>query len=199
MRLQSPSLISITTAEQTILGHSPQCPASRKAAHVAGRDTDLAAPKPTRKRCPGGWGFSHLRTSPTPCHLIREPTSGLEPLSCSLRAIGHALQGVARGGKCRMLTGVSFLWFAVCVAPHCAPGGIRSSGVTRQRESEANIAIAPRKTPLAIFDSEGTARQRGRAWLPMWYGPDIPTSPQPGECYDLVDLGLFEAPRWYPS
>ena len=33
----------------------------------------------------------------------------------------------------------------------------------------------------------------------MWYGPDIPTSAQPGERYDLVDLDLFEAPRWYPS
>jgi hypothetical protein len=33
----------------------------------------------------------------------------------------------------------------------------------------------------------------------MWYGPDIPTSPQPGERYDLVDLGLFKAPRWRPS
>lgn len=42
-------------------------------------------------------------------------------------------------------------------------------------------------------------RQRGRAWIPMWYGPDIPTSPQPGERYDLLDLGLFRAPRWHPS
>jgi len=42
-------------------------------------------------------------------------------------------------------------------------------------------------------------RQRGRAWIPMWYGPDIPTSPQPGERYDLLDLGLFKAPRWHPS
>ena len=40
-------------------------------------------------------------------------------------------------------------------------------------------------------------RQRGRAWIPMWYGPDIPTSPQPGERYDLLDLGLFSAPRWH--
>jgi hypothetical protein len=42
-------------------------------------------------------------------------------------------------------------------------------------------------------------RQRGRAWIPMWYGLDIPTSSQPGERYDLVDLGLFKAPRWRPS
>lgn len=41
-------------------------------------------------------------------------------------------------------------------------------------------------------------RQRGRAWIPMWYGPDVPTSPQPGERYDLIDLGLFKAPRWSP-
>jgi hypothetical protein len=41
--------------------------------------------------------------------------------------------------------------------------------------------------------------QRGRAWIPMWYGPDIPTLPQPGDRYDLVDLGLFKAHRWHPS
>jgi hypothetical protein len=41
--------------------------------------------------------------------------------------------------------------------------------------------------------------QRGRAsWIPMWYGPDIPTLPQPGDRYDLVDLGFFKAPRWHP-
>jgi hypothetical protein len=39
-------------------------------------------------------------------------------------------------------------------------------------------------------------RQRGRAWIPMWYGPDIPTSPQLGERYDFLNLGLFRAPRW---
>jgi hypothetical protein len=41
--------------------------------------------------------------------------------------------------------------------------------------------------------------ERGRAWIPMWYGPNIPTSPQPGERYDLIDLGLFKAPRWHPA
>jgi hypothetical protein len=38
--------------------------------------------------------------------------------------------------------------------------------------------------------------QRGRAWIPMWYGPDVPTSPRPGGCYGLLDLGLFSGPRW---
>jgi hypothetical protein len=42
-------------------------------------------------------------------------------------------------------------------------------------------------------------RPRGRAWIPMWYRPDIPTSPQPGERYDLLDLGLFRAPLLTPS
>jgi hypothetical protein len=42
-------------------------------------------------------------------------------------------------------------------------------------------------------------RPRGRAWIPMWYGPGIPTAPQPGGRYDLLDLGLFRAPRWTPT
>jgi hypothetical protein len=44
----------------------------------------------------------------------REPTSGLGPLSCSLRVITQALQGVAGGCKCRIFRGVSFLRLAEC-------------------------------------------------------------------------------------
>jgi hypothetical protein len=44
----------------------------------------------------------------------------------------------------------------------------------------------------------GLKRPRGRAWIPMWYGPDVPTSPQLGERYDFLDLGLFRAPRLTP-
>ncbi len=40
------------------------------------------------------------------------------------------------------------------------------------------------------------ARQRGRAWIPMWYGPDVPREPRSGAQYDLLDLGLFKTPKW---
>jgi hypothetical protein len=50
-----------------------------------------------------------------------EPTSGLEPLTCSLRMITYALQGCAQGCKCCISRGVSFLRLAEC----CARGGIR--------------------------------------------------------------------------
>ena len=43
-----------------------------------------------------------------------EPTSGLEPLTCSLRVIHHALQGCAGDCKCRISKPVSFLCFAEC-------------------------------------------------------------------------------------
>jgi hypothetical protein len=39
-------------------------------------------------------------------------------------------------------------------------------------------------------------RSRGRAWIPMWYGPTVPDEPQPGSNYDLLDVGLFGTPRW---
>ncbi len=45
---------------------------------------------------------------------IREPTSGLEPLTCSLRVISQALQGFAHGCKARRDKPVSFLYLAVC-------------------------------------------------------------------------------------
>jgi hypothetical protein len=44
----------------------------------------------------------------------REPTSGLEPLTCSLRVITQALQGVAQLCKSRIPKPVSFLRFAPC-------------------------------------------------------------------------------------
>src|SRR5918994_3089974 len=44
----------------------------------------------------------------------REPTSGLEPLTCSLRVCGHVLQGFARGCKSPISKGVSFLCLAQC-------------------------------------------------------------------------------------
>src|ERR687898_511000 len=46
--------------------------------------------------------------------LFREPTSGLEPLTCSLRVITHALQGVAGGCKSRLSKRLSLLRLAAC-------------------------------------------------------------------------------------
>ena|SRR5215208_1706880 len=44
----------------------------------------------------------------------REPTSGLEPLYCSLRVIGHTLQWFAQGCKCRISRRHSLLCLASC-------------------------------------------------------------------------------------
>jgi hypothetical protein len=32
----------------------------------------------------------------------------------------------------------------------------------------------------------------------MWYGEGVPTTPQPGGEYDLLDLGLLKPPYWRP-
>src|SRR5215213_7593000 len=48
------------------------------------------------------------------CRKEREPTSGLEPLICSLRVITQALQGCAGDCKCRIFRGVSFPCLAAC-------------------------------------------------------------------------------------
>jgi hypothetical protein len=53
------------------------------------------------------------------------------------------------------------------------------------------------KNLLGPFHAPGKPRRR--AWPAMWLGPDVPTEPQPGEAYDLLDLGLFRAPRWIPK
>jgi hypothetical protein len=43
-----------------------------------------------------------------------EPTSGLEPLTCSLRVIIQALQRVAEACKCGIFKRLSFLRHALC-------------------------------------------------------------------------------------
>src|SRR5215204_4294737 len=43
------------------------------------------------------------------CRQNMEPTSGLEPLTCSLRVIGQVLQGFAEACKCRISKPISFL------------------------------------------------------------------------------------------
>jgi hypothetical protein len=48
------------------------------------------------------------------CRQNMEPTSGLEPLTCSLRVIHHVLQGCAGGCKSRIFRGGSFPCLAAC-------------------------------------------------------------------------------------
>ena len=48
------------------------------------------------------------------CRKIREPASGLEPLTCSLRVISQVLQGFARGCKSCTSREVSLICLARC-------------------------------------------------------------------------------------
>ena len=57
-------------------------------------------------------GFSHFEYLAYLWTIEREPTSGLEPLICSLRVIGHMLQGIARDCKSRISRRLSLLWVA---------------------------------------------------------------------------------------
>ncbi len=70
------------------------------------------------------------------CRKNEEPTSGLEPLTCSLRVIHQALQGFAGGCKCRIFRGVSFPCLAACctvLRSRWYQSGIRSPRITRLR------------------------------------------------------------------
>ncbi|HKO23843.1 MAG TPA: hypothetical protein VJY65_03790, partial [Chloroflexota bacterium] len=69
-----------------------------------------------------------------------------------------------------------------------------------ERNREATVTLRVVGLPKNLLGPwHDPARLRKRAWIPMWYGPSIPTTPQPGEQYDLLDLGLFAAPRWTVS
>jgi len=74
--------------------HALRAPERRaRGGRIARRCADVAAL--SCLRCPPG---SHTEIAPRdPRCRIREPTSGLEPLTCSLRVIIHVLQGVCTG------------------------------------------------------------------------------------------------------
>src|SRR5215208_7738614 len=68
-------------------------PATTSSMRMVSADVLLTKPSARTSGASRFYGF---------CRKIREPTSGLEPLSCSLRVITHALQGFAEGCKCRI-------------------------------------------------------------------------------------------------
>jgi hypothetical protein len=82
------------------------------------------------------------------CQLAREPTSGLEPLTCSLRVMHQALQGFAQGCKSRISKPVSVL----CLAPCCT--------VLRSRwcQSGVNIVLCIRVTQSSTLVPFGAHR-----------------------------------------
>jgi hypothetical protein len=79
----------------------------------------------------------------------REPTSGLEPLTCLLRVIHQALQGFAQVCKSRISKGGSLLWVAACCT------------VLRSRwcQSGVNIGIAASRSCLLVGNAPSTSAQ----------------------------------------
>jgi hypothetical protein len=98
--------------------------------------------KRRERRSDGRRAHDDLRDASNLCGLViselaesGEPTSGLEPLTCSLRVITHALQGVARGCKCRIPKPVSFL--------RLAPTEIRPGNYVFYDAMQVGLAIVP--------------------------------------------------------
>src|SRR5215203_3319420 len=87
---------------------------------------------------------------------IREPTSGLEPLTCSLRVIGHALQGFARACKSLISKGFSLLRLAQCctvLRSRWYQSGIKRSAVIRGQWCRKSVNAASPVPPQAGSDS----------------------------------------------
>jgi hypothetical protein len=86
-----------------------------------------------------------------------EPTSGHEPLSCSLRVITQALQGCA--GACKFRISKRFFFSGLLgVAPYCVPGGIRVVSISPfpghcepPRTTLREATEAPRKVAAAAW------------------------------------------------
>jgi hypothetical protein len=75
---------------------------SRRQQHGRGVGIESTVDKASDKNI-GGFPFCGV------CRKTREPTSGLEPLSCSLRVIIHVLLGFARACKSRISKRLSLL------------------------------------------------------------------------------------------
>ena len=88
--------------------------------------------------------------------LKKKPTSGLEPLTCSLRVIHQALQRFAWDCKSRVLKPLSLLWLALCCAvlrSRWYQNGINTalaSPSTRGTSSRFRILLRPAADNLGL-------------------------------------------------
>ena len=85
---------------------------------------------------------------------MREPTSGLEPLTCSLRVIHHVLQGLAWGCKSRIFRALCL----PCLAAWCTvlrsrwyQSGVKRQRITHRGASCASIDCLPRSETLYLM------------------------------------------------
>src|SRR5215216_3610524 len=116
----SPSSISARACDAGLAPRRSDEPRynSRGPRRLAPRSLRVVAGRPVH----GEWAGVSLRETMTlPCNpfecgplSVREPTSGLEPLYCSLRVISQALHGVARSCKSRISRRLSLLCLASC-------------------------------------------------------------------------------------
>jgi hypothetical protein len=123
----------------------------------------------------------------------REPTSGLEPLTCSLRVITQALQGLAGVCKSCIDKPVPLL----CLAPCCTvlrsrwyQSGIKSTRtMCRQflcnpdprsgRSLLSSCAVKDRKIPAATWCPDGVSRLYC-AWITRFPSPYSALEERPG-------------------
>ncbi len=96
--------------------------------------------------------FRPFYDCPANLDKIIEPTSGLEPLTCSLRVIGQALQGCAQACNCRISKPLFFLW----VAEGCTV--LRSRWYQEVMDynssntpEQSNLTDAPGQTPTSRY------------------------------------------------
>jgi len=96
------------------------------------------------------------------CTETREPTSGLEPLTCSLRVIHHALRGFARDCECRISKRLSVLR----VAARCTVLRSRwyQSGIRRVRWMRSAGYFSQTTTSFALLTSDGLLLRSCAAW-----------------------------------
>jgi hypothetical protein len=115
-------------------------------------------------------GFSFLRV----LQQKRRADERLEPLTCSLRVIGQALQGIAQGCKSRITRLVSFLCCAECctvLRSRWCQSGVRSSSITSSG-SDANHIDGQKIIGSLDVHSGARARRMGRLFA-LW-SPDEP-------------------------
>jgi hypothetical protein len=120
-------------------------PALRRAPSV--KRVAVSQPPPSRRDLFVFRGF--------PCKSAKnkEPTSGLEPLTCSLRVMIQALQGIVRACISRINRQFSFAWFAACctaLRSRWCQSGVNFTPYTQLRMAWLHLADVERDLSSSI-------------------------------------------------
>jgi hypothetical protein len=166
-----------------------------------------ASTRPRRVPLSAGCSKSAPALTPRPLWVLefslqsaqkREPTSGLEPLACSLRVISHALQRLARVCESRISNRFALLRLArrcTVLRSRWCQSGVRSPWITRRRllksRSSASLCTTTRYRNRPRYPNGNKSLHRASlqaGYTGSWKGTSQNTSSSPDYSRSWISL-----------